>query len=294
MNKNQDLPRFGPGMNTEVSINYARIAEAIEFLKGAFRQQPSLEQLASRLHLSPFHFQRLFTEWAGVSPKKFIQYLTLEYAKSRIRKPELSLFDAAIDSGLSGTGRLHDLFFKIEGMTPGEYKNGGADLIINYSFVETPFGLVTIASTSKGICHLSFSADEENGFQKLVSIFPAALFQMKSDPFQKEALKAFSADLNFSQVKLHLKASPFQLKVWEALLLIPSGCLNTYANIARIIDQPAAVRAVGTAIGQNPVAFIIPCHRVIQSSGGLGGYHWGLTRKQAMIGWEAAKSSGME
>jgi AraC family transcriptional regulator of adaptative response/methylated-DNA-[protein]-cysteine methyltransferase len=281
-------------LNKEETINYYRIAEAIEFLKENFRQQPSLEELSAKLHLSPFHFQRLFTEWAGVSPKKFIQFLTLDYAKSKIRKKEVSLFDAAMDSGLSGTGRLHDLFFKIEGMTPGEYKNEGANLSINYSFNETPFGLVTIASTNKGICHLSFSQDEGSGFEKLTTCFKAATFKNLSDNVQAEALKIFSPHLNPKEIKLHLKASPFQLKVWEALLKIPSASLSTYSTIAQTIQHHNAVRAVGTAIGQNPVAFVIPCHRVIQSSGGLGGYHWGLTRKQAMIGWEASRAVGME
>jgi AraC family transcriptional regulator of adaptative response/methylated-DNA-[protein]-cysteine methyltransferase len=199
------------------------------------------------------------------------------------------LFDAAFETGLSGTGRLHDLFVNIEGMTPGEYKNGGESLTIHYNFATTPFGTVLVASTAKGICYLALTEGEEEGFQTLQQQFPAAVFTQTTDPLQQNALHLFSQDwTNLQQIKLHLRGTDFQLKVWQALLQIPMGRLSTYGSIAQQIESPSAARAVGSAIGSNPVAFLIPCHRVIQSSGTFGNYMWGATRKAAIIGWEAA------
>jgi AraC family transcriptional regulator of adaptative response/methylated-DNA-[protein]-cysteine methyltransferase len=277
-------------METQQQINYNRIAEAIHYLQENFRQQPDLDKIAEQVHVSPFHFQRLFTEWAGVSPKKFIQYLSVEYAKNILKDQETSLFDVALETGLSGTGRLHDLFIKIEGMTPGVYKNGGAELGINYSYAETPFGNILTASTEKGICYMAFADDENAAFSDLQSNFPNAIYRQVLDAHQQNALYIFSHDWSkLQEIKLHLKGTPFQLKVWETLLKVPSGGLTTYGNIAGAIESPKAYRAVGTAVGQNPVAFLIPCHRVIQSGGAIGQYHWGSTRKAAMIGWEAAQ-----
>lgn len=270
---------------------YQRIAEAIEYIRANFRQQPSLDQIAEQVHLSPHHFQRLFTEWAGVSPKKFMQYISVEYAKSLLHQSQPTLFDVAHQTGLSGTGRLHDLFVNIEAMTPGEYKAGGAHLMINYSFTSSPFGHLIVASTDKGICYMAFEEYKEQAVLGLRARFPKAVFQEKMDAIQEGALLFFQKG-DIHQVKLHLKGSPFQLKVWEALLRIPEGKLSTYHAIAKEIHQPQAARAVGTAIGSNPVAILIPCHRVIQSSGNLGGYMWGLTRKTAIIGWEAAQVNG--
>ena len=279
-------------MTPQEQINFNRIADAIEYLTNNFKEQPDLAEVARKVHLSPFHFQRLFTEWAGVSPKKFLQFLTIEYAKSVLRETGSNLLDAAFRTGLSGTGRLHDLFIKIEGMTPGEYKNGGAELSINYSFAESPFGNIIVASTPKGICHMAFADDEEQAFQCLKQRFPNAVYKQVVDLIQQNALYVFTHGWEkLAQVKLHLKGTPFQLKVWETLLKIPVGKLATYKTIARKIENPNALRAVGSAIGQNPVAFIIPCHRVIQSAGTFGNYHWGATRKTAMIGWEAARTS---
>ena len=204
-----------------------------------------------------------------------------------------TLIEAAIESGLSGSSRLHDLFINIEGMTPGEFKNGGESLVINYNFAESPFGKILIASTTKGICHLAFADDGPDAFNSLRSKFPNAYFQQASDLFQENALAIFNSNWkNLDSVKLHLKGTPFQVKVWETLLKIPAGRLTTYGTIATQIQNPKASRAVGTAIGANPVAFLIPCHRVIQSSGIFGGYHWGSIRKAAIIGWEAAKVNG--
>ena len=280
-------------MSESQSINYQRIAEAIAYIQANFKNQPSLDEIAEQVHLSPFHFQRIFSDWAGVSPKKFMQYLSVEYAKQLLKGKEATLFEAAQKTGLSGTGRLHDLFVKIEGMTPGEYKNGGENLHINFSFSESPFGEIIIASTSKGICHLAFFSDQEEGASLMKSCFPNASYHQLVDEIQQEALTFFQHDWNkLSQIKLHLHGTAFQLKVWDALLKIPMGNLTTYGTIANEIEKPKASRAIGTAIGSNPVAFLIPCHRVIQSSGKIGGYMWGNTRKSAIIGWEAAQLNG--
>jgi AraC family transcriptional regulator of adaptative response/methylated-DNA-[protein]-cysteine methyltransferase len=279
-------------MNEQANINYNRIAAAIAYIRENFREQPSLDEVAEKVHLSPFHFQRLFTEWAGVSPKKFLQYTSVAHAKQLLKEQQASLFDAAYETGLSGTGRLHDLFVKIEGMTPGEYKNGGESLSINYSFAESPFGDILVASTPKGVCYMAFAENEQQGLEGLQNQFPKAQFKQTPDESQQHALYIFSHDWSrLQQVKLHLKGTEFQLKVWEALLKIPMGQLSTYGSIAESISRRGASRAVGTAIGSNPVAFLIPCHRVIQSGGALGGYMWGTTRKTAMIGWEAARVS---
>ena len=277
-------------MNTQETLNYHRIAEAINFIRSNHTEQPSLEDIAESVHLSPFHFQRLFTDWAGVSPKKFLQYISVQHAKRLLGNKQTSLFDAAYETGLSGTGRLHDLFVNIEGMTPGEYKNKDGNLTINYSYSESHFGNVLIASTHKGICQISFLDDKEVAFLELKQRFPYAVFNEMTDQIQQSALKIFSQDWNsVDQLKLHLKGTEFQLKVWEALLKIPMGKLVTYGHIAKKIEKPSASRAVGTAIGSNPIAFLIPCHRVIQSTGIFGGYMWGTTRKTAIIGWESAK-----
>jgi len=278
-------------MKAQEEINFNRIAEAISYIKANFKTQPGLEEIAEKVNLSPFHFQRLFSEWAGTTPKRFLQYISIGYAKEMLKENQ-SLFDTALETGLSGTSRLHDLFVNIEGMTPGEYKNCGENLCINYSFAESPFGNVIVASTSKGICHIAFYDDENTAFANLQCQFPAAQYQQILDKEQQNALYIFSHDWSkLQQIKLHLKGTDFQLKVWEALLKIPMGKLATYGNIAKQLQNPNASRAVGTAIGDNPVAFLIPCHRVIQSSGALGGYHWGVNRKIAMIGWEAAKTN---
>lgn len=278
-------------MKDQEKLDFDRITHAIDYIRDHFKDQPPLDTVAEKVHLSSFHFQRLFTEWAGVSPKKFLQYLTVEYAKGILKQSNATLQDATHEAGLSGTGRLHDLFMTIEGMTPGEFKNGGAALTINYSFAESPFGNILVASTAKGICHMSFADEEELALQSLKQNFPNASYRQMVDLIQQNALFVFTHDWGkLDQIKLHLKGTAFQLKVWETLLKIPSGGLSTYGNIAEKIDNRNAARAVGTAIGQNPVAFLIPCHRVIQASGALGNYHWGRARKEAIIGWEAASA----
>ena len=277
-------------MRTQQEINYDRIAEAIDYIQTNFKQQPSLEEVAEKVHVSPFHFQRLFSEWAGTSPKKFLQYISIDHAKKLLKENQATLFDAAYETGLSGTSRLHDLFVNIEGMTPAEFKNGGKNLTIHYSFAESPFGNIIVASTQKGVCYMAFEDDETKGLTDLRSHFPNASFLRRLDLLQQNALFIFQNDWSkLHQIKLHLKGTDFQLKVWETLLKIPMGKLSTYGDIARQIRQPNASRAVGSAVGNNPVAFLIPCHRVIQSSGVFGNYMWGATRKTAIIGWEGAK-----
>ena len=278
-------------MGTQQEVDYKRIAEAITFFKENFKAQPNLEEAAEHVHLSPFHFQRMFQQWAGVTPKQFLQYLSVEHAKEILKNTGATLFDAAFETGLSGTGRLHDLFIKVEGMTPGEYKNGAENLNINYSFADTPFGNIIVASTEKGICHRAF-ADEgnEKALAGLKVIFPYAKYTQIVDLIQQNALFVFNQDWSkLEEIKLHLKGTDFQIKVWETLLQVPPGGLTTYSDLAKKAGFTGASRAVGTAIGNNPVAFLIPCHRVIKATGEIGQYHWGSTRKNAIIGWEAAR-----
>ncbi|WP_293916772.1 MULTISPECIES: methylated-DNA--[protein]-cysteine S-methyltransferase [unclassified Sphingobacterium] len=277
-------------METQQEVDYQRIANAITYIRDHFKTQPSIEEVAAHIHVSPAHFQRMFASWAGTSPKKFLQYISVEHAKKLLREDRhISLFDATYDTGLSSTSRLHDLFIKIEGMTPAEYKNGGKKLLIRYSFTESPFGKLIIGSTEKGICFMGFTDHEDDGVAQLRQRFPHACLITGTDNMQQHAALIFQNDWSrLSEIKLHLKGTPFQLKVWETLLRIPMGQLATYGQLAKEIGNTKASRAVGTAIGSNPVAFLIPCHRVIQSSGTIGGYMWGPTRKTAIIGWESA------
>lgn len=276
-------------MPSQTEQDFDRITNAIGYMILHAKTQPLLEQIAAHVQLSPAHFQKMFTAWAGTSPKKFLQYLTLAHAKELLRTQQVSTLTAAVQSGLSGTGRLHDLFVQIEGMTPGEYKNGGEQLRIFYSFLPTVFGNTIVASTSKGICYLAFAQTESSGLSALRTAYPKAAIEKKDAPIHRDAMALFTKKGAVHQpVRLHIKGTPFQLKVWEALLRIPPGGVTTYNRIATEIHKPKANRAVGTAVGANPVAFLIPCHRVIQSSGVLGHYHWGAERKAAMIGWESA------
>lgn len=280
---------------SQATLNFRRIAEAIAFIHENFKSQPTLEEVAGHIHVSPEHFQRMFTEWAGVSPKKFLQFISVEYAKTRLKQQGSTLFEATAAAGLSSTSRLHDLFVKIEGMTPATYKNGGKNLLIEYSFAESPFGQLLVASTSKGVCHMAFVDDPNQALQNLESKFPHATFRQEVTAYQQNALSVFEKQPGqLEAVKLHLRGTDFQLKVWQSLLKVGQGKLVTYGNIAREIGHPAASRAVGTAIGRNPVAFLIPCHRVIQATGVFGGYMWGSIRKTAMIGWEGAQEQRHE
>ncbi|MBO9703044.1 MAG: methylated-DNA--[protein]-cysteine S-methyltransferase [Sporocytophaga sp.] len=273
-------------------FDFDRIAKAIDFISKNIKAQPSLEEVAEIVHLSPYHFQRMFTEWAGVSPKKFLQFLTIGYAKKVLEtSASKNLAETAEQAGLSTTSRLHDLFVNIEGMTPGEYKNGGENLKIRYSLRNSQFGNYLIASTGKGISNLYFfDGEEKSVIEDLKVSWMKADIKEGTDEDQAKVARFFANDFTDAEkIKLHLKGTEFQIKVWEALLKIPQGVLTSYGQIAGSMNQTNASRAVGTAIGSNPVGFIIPCHRVIKSVGGIGEFRWGSHRKKAMIGWEASQ-----
>ncbi|QHW00672.1 bifunctional transcriptional activator/DNA repair enzyme AdaA [Spirosoma endbachense] len=285
-------------MTTNSTHTYQQIARAIEHLTAHFREQPSLSELAEKVNMSEFHFQRLFTEWAGVSPKKFSQYLTLEHAKTRLRKGD-PLADVAYDSGLSGTGRLHDLFVTIEGVTPGQFKQAGSGLDLSYGVFNSPFGDYLLGAINEKIALLHFLNDENDPESILATAWPEASLHHDPTAVQFLADQIFPTTDGMTTeafpqksdkpLSVLVRGSAFQLKVWEALLKIPEGKLASYDQIAEAIGQPTASRAVGTAIGSNPVGYLIPCHRVIKKTGLFGGYRWGTERKQAMLGWEAAR-----
>jgi len=271
--------------------DYQRIEAALTYAQAHFQAQPNLEELARQAHWSPFHFQRKFQEWAGVSPKKFLQYLSLDRAKHLLRQ-HASVAEAADEAGLSGTGRLHDLFVTLEAMTPGEYRHGGAALTIAYSFGESPFGSYLVASTAKGICKLVFVDDAETALNELHQEWPNATFVATETAAHALVARFFARSFApTDRLHLHLKGTAFQLKIWGALLRIPEGALRTYSQLAVAAENGAAVRASGTAIGANPVGYLIPCHRVIRGNGELGQYRWGATRKAALVGWEAAQAA---
>jgi AraC family transcriptional regulator, regulatory protein of adaptative response / methylated-DNA-[protein]-cysteine methyltransferase len=270
--------------------DYRRVEKVIRFLDEDYQSQPSLSVLAKRVGLSDHHFQRLFLRWAGVTPKEFLQCLTYSHAKRLLDRGE-SVLDAALDSGLSGPGRLHDLCVKLEAATPGEIKSGGAGWKIVFGFAESAFGRVLIASGTRGICHLSFvdSIDENGAVQELREKWFGANFQQSDETARDFIERIFGINTSRSiekPLRACVAGSTFQVQVWQALLRIPTGELTTYKRIAAAIGRPSSVRAVGTAIGRNPIAFLIPCHRVIRESGALGGYRWGLNRKRVLIGRE--------
>ncbi|TNH09372.1 bifunctional transcriptional activator/DNA repair enzyme AdaA [Testudinibacter sp. TR-2022] len=269
---------------------FARIAKAIEYLYDHADEQPSLEMVAAQVYLSPEHFLRQFQAWAGVSPKKFLQYISVERAK-QVLQNQGNMQEAAFAGGLSSAGRLHDLFVRIEGMTPGEYKNGGAGLAIDYAFADTPFGGVLIAATHRGVCFMAFD-DDGTALAALRKEFPHAALQAKHNRFHDEDLAFFQHASAKKTIHLHLKGTPFQLKVWQALLGIREGGLASYGDIAERIGKPSATRAVGTAVGANPVAVLIPCHRVIRQSGVIGGYRWARGRKMALLACEIGADNG--
>lgn len=285
--------------NKKTMHHYEKIAAAIAYIHANHTEQPSLDEIAAAVHLSPYHFQRLFTEWAGVSPKKFLQYISLQHAKGLLAK-DYTVEQTTFETGLSGTSRLHDMFVNLEAMTPGEYRNGGEALTIRYHLMDTAFGPMLAAATEKGICSIAFADDRAAALEDLRRQWPQAKFLEEESPFissVKEYFEEMELDTakakNEKTIRLHVKATPFQLKVWEALLKVPAGQVATYARIAAQISHPKASRAVGTAVGDNPVAFLIPCHRVIKSTGILGGYHWGPVRKTAILGWESARNQSL-
>jgi AraC family transcriptional regulator, regulatory protein of adaptative response / methylated-DNA-[protein]-cysteine methyltransferase len=274
----------------ESHINYQRIEQAIKYLEENFQRQPELEELAEKVHLSPFHFQRMFTEWAGISPKRFLQFLTVDFLKDKLQKSR-NLVEVAEIAGLSSQSRVYDLFTTLEAMTPLEYKEHGSGIQIQYGFHQTPFGDCLIGVTERGICWLSFLAfdeDNRNALEEMKSYWYNSVFREN-----KETTRAFIDQIfhNATNRKLHLlvKGTNFQVKVWEALLRIPAGDVTTYQDIAQSIKNPTALQAVGSAVGSNHIAYLIPCHRVIRKDGVLGQYRWSAARKKSIIGWEMAQ-----
>jgi AraC family transcriptional regulator, regulatory protein of adaptative response / methylated-DNA-[protein]-cysteine methyltransferase len=271
--------------------DYQRIEKAIRFIEDSYRTQPTLRQIADHVGLSEYHFQRLFTRWAGTSPQRFMRYLTKEYAKQQLATSS-NLLNVTYEAGLSSPSRLHDLFVTYEAMTPAEFRAQGAGVTLRYGVHETPFGPCLIVITERGITDLHF-LDNDNTAQSLVSTLRAEWPEALCTP-DATATLPFIERLFYDKstpypLPVLLRGTNFQIKVWEALLRIPVGKLVSYDNVAKTIGQPTASRAVGTAIGSNRIAYLIPCHRVLQKSGGFGGYRWGTSRKQAMLGWEAAQ-----
>jgi len=282
-------------VSTEPNINYLRIEQAIQYLEKNFQRQPELEEVAEKVHLSPFHFQRIFTEWAGISPKRFLQFLTVDFLKSKLEESK-NIVEAAERAGLSSQSRVYDLFTTLEAVTPQEYKLKGSGIRIEYGFHETPFGTALIGVTERGICWLSFlQSDEDPKYEveKMKEHWHNSIFH------QDETITIAFAEQIFGQHQLKtqplhilVKGTNFQVKVWEALLKIPMGDVTTYQGIAEGIKNPKAMQAVGSAVGSNHIAYLIPCHRVIRKDGILGEYRWSSTRKKSIIGWEMAKASG--
>ena len=274
--------------------DYQRIEQAILYLQANTHRQPGLQEVAESVHLSEYHFQRLFTRWAGISPKRFLQYLTKEHAR-RLLEQSASLLETAYAVGLSGPGRLHDLFITCEAVTPGEYKQRGAGLSIRYGFHPSPFGECLLAVTERGICSLSFTAPTGRpaALAELRSRWPKANLAEDQAGTRPLAQQVFEPQPSATSqpLPLFLSGSNFQLKVWEALLRVPAGSLASYEDIARWLGMPRASRAVSGAVARNPVAYLIPCHRVIRKLGEFGGYHYGAARKQAILGWEMAHSA---
>jgi AraC family transcriptional regulator of adaptative response/methylated-DNA-[protein]-cysteine methyltransferase len=271
------------------AYHYGVIARAIARIDAAGGTALSLDRLAGELNMSPAHFQRVFTRWVGVSPKRYQQYLTLDHAKQLLADHH-TVLETADATGLSGGGRLHDLFVRWEAMSPGEFARAGEGLTIYWGWQESPFGPALVMGTERGICGIAFAGETgtEAAMTEMLGRWPRATFVEDPMMLRPWVQSAFGAGTE--PTPIYAIGAPFQIKVWEALLAIPSGTVTTYSDIAAHIGNPKAVRAVGTAVGQNPVSWLIPCHRAIRKSGGLGGYHWGLPVKRAMLAWEAARA----
>ena len=274
--------------------DYATVRRVIEMITADYREQPGLDDIAGRLGQSPTQLQKTFTRWAGLSPKAFLQAVTLDHAKRLLRQEELPLLETSFEVGLSGPGRLHDLFVTHEAMSPGEWKARGAGLTIRYGVHPSPFGGALVMITDRGLAGLAFT-DEPDGmdaFEDMASRWPNAHYVEDPDATAAYAERIFDPKRWDPKAPLRvvLIGSDFQVRVWEALLRIPMGCAVTYSSIAEKLGQPTASRAVGAAVGRNPISFVVPCHRALGKSGALTGYHWGLTRKRAMLGWESGKA----
>lgn len=281
-----------PDTNEHGPYHYALAARAIKTIDAAQGGQLSLADLANQMDMSPAHFQRLFSQWVGVSPKRYQQYLTLDHAKSLLRD-RFTVLDTAHETGLSGSSRLHDLFLRWEAMSPGEFATRGQGLTISYGWFDSPFGDMLAMGTERGICGMAFTAEcgRDEAMRDMAGRWPEARYQENPAKLQGWVDAALGKG---AEARLHLIGAPFQIKVWEALLSIPSGHVTTYSEIAQSIGYPKAVRAVGTAVGRNPVSWLIPCHRALRKSGGLGGYHWGLPVKRALLAWESARLDAAE
>ena len=283
-------------MNSSANYQYNQVARAIDYLYEHFREQPTLEEVAAQVNMSAFHFQRTFTEWAGISPKRFLQFLTADYLKQRLSGFD-NLLDAADAAGLSSQSRVYDLFVNLEAVTPQEFRDKGASLTIDYGFHSTPFGECIIGVTERGVCHLSFIADNDksNAVQELEMAWEKASIKQNDRNTKKLASQVFHLTSGNAKEKLNIlvKGTNFQVKVWNALLQIPMGSITTYQSLAKHIGQPDALQAVGSAVGANPLAYLIPCHRVIRKNLVIGEYHWGTERKKAIIGWEMAKTEAV-
>lgn len=277
---------------TQNPYHYDLIARAINHIGDTVSEQPSLEDVARATGLSPAHFQRVFSQWVGVSPKRYQQYLMLDHAKNLLQN-RFTVLDAAHETGLSGSSRLHDLFLRWEAMSPGEYAARGAGLDIHFDWFDSPFGDMLVMGTTRGLCGVAFTAEcgRAEAFRDMAGRWPQAVFTQQKDRVQPWVDAALGVG---DEARLHLIGAPFQIKVWQALLAIPSGHVTTYSEIANSIGTPKAVRAVGTAVGKNPISWLIPCHRALRKSGGLGGYHWGLPVKRAMLAREAARLEAAE
>jgi AraC family transcriptional regulator, regulatory protein of adaptative response / methylated-DNA-[protein]-cysteine methyltransferase len=270
--------------------DYERIAQIIRYLDERRAEQPDLAALAAHAGLSPFHLHRLFSAWAGVTPKDFLQCLTLAHAQKLLREGG-SVLDVALESGLSGPGRLHDLCVNLEAASPGEWKSGGAGWTISFGFAESPFGKCLTAEGPRGICHLSFVEEEKSALTGLQNDWPQAKLKPDDSVASRLAAKIFappSGTHSHPVLRAFVRGTPFQVRVWRALLQVPPGSLTSYGRLAAAMGRPAAARAVGAAVGQNSLAYLIPCHRVIRETGVIGNYHWGQMRKRAMIAWESS------
>ena len=276
-------------MTDEQGYHFGIMRRAIDVIDAAGGRALSLEELARSLDMSPAHFQRIFTRWVGVSPKKYQQYLTLDHAKTLLAD-RFTTLEAAHESGLSGSSRLHDLFINWEAMSPGEYARAGDGLTISYGWFDSPFGPALVMGTERGICGIAFSQETgpEAAFADMTARWPRASFHENPALLSGWAEAAFAG--RDAQTRLFLIGAPLQIKVWEALLRIPSGHVTTYSEIAHSIGNPRAVRAVGTAVGRNPISWLIPCHRALRKSRALGGYHWGLPVKRALLAYEGARA----
>ena len=282
-------------VSTETNINYQRIEQAIRYLEENFRRQPELDEVAEKVHLSPFHFQRIFSDWAGISPKRFLQFLTVEFLKEKLQESK-NLVVAAESAGLSSQSRVYDLFTTLEAVTPQEYKLKGSGIRIEYGFHKTPFGTCLLGATDRGICWFSFvGTDKEpkSEMEEMKEHWHNSVFHQNQQLTEMLVRQIFPETEAPVQQKIHLfvKGTNFQVKVWEALLQLPLGSVTTYQGIAEKIQNPKAMQAVGSAVGSNHIAYLIPCHRVIRKDGVLGEYRWSALRKKSIIGWEMAKQA---